>query len=201
MSHSDSDIENGSDVPEEFTYVQGIHQEEKIRKVERENKARLLEIIVSFYRVAREGKERRRKWAQRRAGASGENKEAKRAKETEEVNDGEENESDQDALGTGGMLPSDIVKLLAAREKQVFSSDSEDEKRPDKKPTSRKKRQPESSGEDTVILKDIPPPQCIKNSLDFLKKRKMQVPRSSSVLNNSNKALRLLSNTGLLYKK
>ncbi|KAK6923466.1 hypothetical protein RJ641_011770 [Dillenia turbinata] len=174
MSHSISDIENDYDVPEEFTHEQGIHQEENIRK------------------------ERRRKWAQRRAGASGENKGAKRATETEEVNDGEENEADQEALGTGGMLPSDIVKLLAAREKQVFLSDSEDEEKADEKPTSRKKRLPESSGEDTVILKDIPPPQCMQNSLDFLKKRKMQVPRSSSVLNNTNKALRLLSNTGLL---
>lgn len=52
-----------------------------------------------------------------------------------------------------------------------------------------------------VILKEIPPPQCLENSMDFLKKRKMQVSRSPAVLNNSNQALRLLSKTGLLSNK
>ncbi|KAM0028387.1 hypothetical protein Hdeb2414_s0019g00551041 [Helianthus debilis subsp. tardiflorus] len=49
-----------------------------------------------------------------------------------------------------------------------------------------------------VILKEIPPPPCLHNSLEFLKKRKMQVPRSSAILDNSNQALRFLSSSGLL---
>lgn len=51
---------------------------------------------------------------------------------------------------------------------------------------------------DTVLLNEIPPAQCLQNSLEFLKKRKMQVPRSNAVLKNSHKALRLLSSSGLL---
>ncbi|KAK0604484.1 hypothetical protein LWI29_016119 [Acer saccharum] len=131
------------------------------------------------------------------------------------------------------MLPSDIVELLASREKydascslcvwfecanscymyrtysfqiltkmssffcrQVFLSDSEDEKAEVKcNPTKKKKK---SSRLETVILNDMPPPECLKNSLEFLKKRKTQVARSYAVLNNPNKALRLLSTSGLL---
>ncbi|KAJ4963708.1 hypothetical protein NE237_023647 [Protea cynaroides] len=47
---------------------------------------------------------------------------------------------------------------------------------------------------------DIPPAQCLQNFLEFLKQRKMQVSRSSSVLNNPNQALRLLSSCDLLSK-
>ncbi|MFS8033429.1 hypothetical protein Hanom_Chr17g01569431 [Helianthus anomalus] len=67
------------------------------------------------------------------------------------------------------MLPDDIVKLLAANEKMEL-----------------------------VILKEIPPHLCLQNSLDFLKKHNMQVPRSFAVLDNSNQALRFLSLFGLL---
>ncbi|KAK1261250.1 hypothetical protein QJS04_geneDACA002204 [Acorus gramineus] len=52
---------------------------------------------------------------------------------------------------------------------------------------------------EAVILKDIPPPQCLQNSKDFLMKRKMQVSRSPSTLNNANQALRLVSSCGGLH--
>ncbi|KAK9285518.1 hypothetical protein L1049_024712 [Liquidambar formosana] len=173
--------EYDSDAPEEFTSEQGVQLDEEIRKVQKENKAR----------VVREGKERRRQWAKRKTPRS--------SKGGETVEDVIETETHQQSVGSGGMLPNDIVKLLATREKQVFLSDSEEEKA-EEKPSSRRKRA-KSSGLEPVILKDIPPAQCIQNSMEFLKKRKMQVSRSTSVLNNSNQALRLLSSSGLLSNK
>ncbi|XP_075653283.1 uncharacterized protein LOC142623717 [Castanea sativa] len=172
--------DNDSDAPEELTYEQGAQQDEEIRKVQKENKTR----------VVREEKERRRKWAQNltpRPSRKGES--AKDAKEAET----------QESIGNDGMLPNDIVNVLAAREKKVFLSDSDDEKA-EVKPTKRKKKS-KTSGIETVILKDIGPPQCLQSSLEFLKQRKMQVSRSSSVLNNSNQALRLLSTSGVISKK
>ncbi|KAJ4714995.1 UDP-N-acetylmuramoyl-L-alanyl-D-glutamate--2, 6-diaminopimelate ligase [Melia azedarach] len=169
-----------SDAPEEFTAEQGLQQDEQIRKVQKENKDR----------VRREGKERRRLWAQRKTPRP-----AKGDEDIQNVAEAEP-EPENESLGTAGMLPSDIVEMLAAREKQVFLSDSEDEKA-EVKPSSKRKKK-KSSGLDPVILNDIPPPECLKSSLEFLKKRKMQVPRSSAVLNNSNQALRLLSTSGLL---
>ncbi|KAL6957105.1 hypothetical protein U1Q18_045627, partial [Sarracenia purpurea var. burkii] len=144
--------------------------------------------------VIREGKERRRQWALKKT--------PRRSRRDESILDSVETETIQESHANGGMLPTDIVKLLAAREKQVFLSDSEGEKEDKtmKKPTSNKKRS-KSSGLEPVILKDIPPPQCSDNSLEFLKKRKMQISRSSSVLNNSKQALRLLSTSGLLSRK
>ncbi|CAK9185448.1 unnamed protein product [Ilex paraguariensis] len=82
---------------------------------------------------------------------------------------------------------------------KIFPSDSEEDKI-EKKPTSKKKRS-KTSGLEPVILKDIPPAQCLQNSLEFLKKRKMQVSRSVAVLKNSDQALRFLSTSGLLSKK
>ncbi|KAK1588484.1 hypothetical protein Q3G72_023817 [Acer saccharum] len=116
--------------------------------------------------VVREGKERRRLWAQRktpRSSKRGENKECER------IQDVAETEPEKESTANVRMLPSDIVDLLASREKL-----------------------------ETFTLNDMPPPQCLKNSLEFLKKRKTQVARSYVVLNNPNKALRLLSTTGLL---
>lgn len=153
--------------------------------------------MIEFFpfRAVREKKESRReshlKWAEKLTPRpSGKGQNAKDAVEAEA----------QESMGNEGMLPNDIVKVLAAREKQVFLSDSEDEKA-EVKPTKRK-RKPKTSGLVTVILKDTgPPAQCLQSSLEFLKKRKMQVSRSSSVLNNSNQALRLLSTSGLISKK
>ncbi|KAL0430324.1 UNVERIFIED_CONTAM: hypothetical protein Sradi_0658400 [Sesamum radiatum] len=151
MSTSDREVDSESDAPEEVTFQEGMQQDEEIGKVQRENKAR----------VVREGKERRRKWAQKLTARSLPKEESRR----DEV----ETETHEESQANKGMLPDEIVKILAEREKL-----------------------------EPVILKDIPPPQCVQNSLEFLKKRKMQVPRSSAVLNNSNQALRLLSTSGLL---
>ncbi|XP_059642839.1 uncharacterized protein LOC132284726 [Cornus florida] len=170
-----------SDAPEEFTAEQGIQQDEEIRKVQRENKVR----------VVREGKERRRQWAQKIT--------PRPSRGNESIKAVVETGTNQESLDTGGMLPNDIVELLAAREKHVFLSDSEEEDTK-KKPSSKKKR-PKNSGPEPVILNDIPPAQCLHNSLEFLKKRKMRVSRSSAVLNNSNQALRLISTSGLLGNK
>ncbi|KAL4369199.1 hypothetical protein GQ457_05G013200 [Hibiscus cannabinus] len=177
---SDREEDYDSDAPEEFTNQQGIKQDEKIRKIQKENKARVL----------REGKERRRLWAQR-----------KTQRQSAKVENGQEDaeaEIDEESQAKKGMLPTDIVEMLASREKQVFLSDSEDEKaKVDPTPKKRKKK---NTGLEPVILKDIPPPPCLQSSMEFLKKRKMQVPRSSSVLKNSNQVLRLscaLSTSGL----
>uniref|UniRef100_A0A6N2LAC8 Uncharacterized protein n=1 Tax=Salix viminalis TaxID=40686 RepID=A0A6N2LAC8_SALVM len=185
-----------SDAPEEFTAVQGIQQDEEIRRVQKESKAR----------VVREAKEKRRRLAQRKT--------AQPPKVNESVLDVVEaeieTESGKESLGSGGMLPSDIVQLLAAQEKiltkrtcavcrKVFLSDSDDEKAEEKR--LRKKKKCRSLGNETVILKDMAPPQCIQNSLEFLKKKKMQLSRSSSVLNNPGQALRLISSSGLFSKK
>ncbi|XP_058084507.1 uncharacterized protein LOC131232282 [Magnolia sinica] len=97
----------------------------------------------------------------------------------------------QEAQRTEGMLPSDVVNLLAAREKQTFHLDSEDEIADDKLTLEKKKSK--FSGGGAVLLTNIPPAQCLHNSIEFLKKRKAQVSRSTSVLKNSNQALRLLS--------
>ncbi|CAK9151534.1 unnamed protein product [Ilex paraguariensis] len=174
--------DSDSEAPEEFTSQQGIQQDEEIRKVENENKAR----------IVREGKERRRQWAQKLT--------PRPSSASDTVQDRIETETHEETQNNKGMLPDDIVQLLAAREKKVFLSDSEEEK-VEKKRTSKKKRAAKSSGLEPVILKDIPPSQCSQNSLEFLKKRKMQVSRSSAVLKNSNQALRFLATSGLLSKQ
>ncbi|BBH07849.1 hypothetical protein Prudu_019895, partial [Prunus dulcis] len=121
-----------SDAPEELTAEQGIQQDEELSKVQKENKAR----------VVREGKERRRQWAQRKTPK----KTPQPSAGVESVQDAPETETHQESLGSAGMLPSNIVELLAAREKV-----------------------------DTVILKETPAPKCLQNSLAFLEKRKMQL--------------------------
>ncbi|KAM0933910.1 hypothetical protein DsansV1_C34g0226571 [Dioscorea sansibarensis] len=176
------EIDSGSDAPEELTAEQSIRQHEEIKKVQKENKLRL------FLVEAHEGKERRRQWAQRRT---------KEKPTKENVTEVSETEEQPEPPNIPGMLPSNIVSLLAAREKVVFSSDSEEDTH--HKPTTRKKKQ-KKSGPDTVVLKDIPSAECAKSSLEFLKRRKTQVARSSAVLKNANQALRLLSSQGLVSK-
>lgn len=176
-----------SDAPEEFTAEQGIQQDEEIRRVQKESKAR----------VVREAKEKRRRLAQRKTAQPPKVNESVR--DVVEAKTETETETEKESLGSGGMLASDIVQLLAAREKKVFLSDSEDENAEEKRLPKKKKRR--SLGKETVILKEMAPPQCIQNSLEFLKKKKMQLSRSSSVLNNPNQALRLISTSGLFSKK
>lgn len=153
----------------------------QIRKVQKESKAR----------VVRQEKERRRSWAQKRTPKP---KEGSKVKEAVEIVAQEE----PLAQAETGMLPSNVVEMLAAREKKVFQSDSEDEK-VEEKPNKRKRKN-KSSGSGPVILNEIPPAPCLQSSLEFLKNRKMQVHRSSSVLNNSSQALRFLSSSGVLSK-
>ncbi|KAG9456736.1 hypothetical protein H6P81_001244 [Aristolochia fimbriata] len=174
------DSDESSDAPEEFTSEQGIRQDSEIKKIQWQNKTR----------VAREAKERRRKSALRKTKVE-EKTAANAISEPEQPQ--EENEEQE---GLHGMLPKHIVDVLAAREKQTFHSDSEDEATRQKQTP--KKRKTRKTGSDPVILKDIPPAQCLQNSMEFLKKRKMNVSRSHAVLKSSNQALRLLSTTGLL---
>ncbi|CAK9315204.1 unnamed protein product [Citrullus colocynthis] len=173
--------DSDSDAPEEFTAEQGVQQDEEIRKVQKESKAR----------VVREGKERRRLWAEKKT--------PRPSKKGEIVEDLAEPCRDNDQIIKLGMLPSNIVQLLVDREKQVFSSDPGDEKPAIKPKLKRKKTK--SSGIEMVLLSERTPSQCLQNSLEFLKKRKMKITRSSSVLDNPNQALRLLSTSGLLTKK
>ncbi|XP_020973581.1 uncharacterized protein LOC107628985 isoform X3 [Arachis ipaensis] len=101
-----------------------------------------------------------------------------------------------------GFLPDDVVKMLAAREKQVFLPYYEGEEEKAKtKPAASKKRKSKKSGLEPVILSELGPPQCLQGALEFLKKRKMSVQRSSSALNNSNRAFRLLSKSGVILQK
>ncbi|KAL2905729.1 Glycerol-3-phosphate acyltransferase, partial [Bienertia sinuspersici] len=145
--------------------------------------------------VRQEKKERRKKWAERLTPRQ--KLKAETAEDNDEMVEDEEGvDASSQSLANKGMLPNDIVNLLAAREKQVFLSDSEDEK-VEKKPKSKKKKA-KISGVETVILNELPPAHCVQSSLEFLNKRKTQVPRSAAVLTNSNQALRLLSSSGLL---
>ncbi|CAI0554329.1 unnamed protein product [Linum tenue] len=204
-----------SDAPEEFTAEQGIELDAEIRKIQKENKSR----------IAREGKALRRKWAERKTPRPSK-KGDEGVQDTVETEDGDEEDG---SLTAKGMLPSDIVQQLAAREKycsllslfpsiclgtgfqlltrgcqpclcrKVFFTESDDEDGNAKLPPRKKKAR--GSGPQTVILNEISPPPCLQNSLEFLKKNKMRLSRSSAVLNNSSQALRFISTSGLLSKK
>lgn len=67
------------------------------------------------YRVVREGKERRRQWAQRITPRPSQ------GQKVENVQDVTDSETQNESVGNKGMLPNDIVELLAAREKYVFA--------------------------------------------------------------------------------
>ncbi|CAJ1929839.1 unnamed protein product [Sphenostylis stenocarpa] len=175
--------DNDSDAPEEFTTEQGLLQDEEIQKIKREN----------ISRVLREGKERRRKWAQNITPRP-----SKAVEKSQKVKDSEPHEEPNTA---DGFLPQNIVQMLAAREKHVLFSETNEEKDDETKPATSRKRKSRKLGLKPVILSEIGPPQCSNSALEFLKERKMSVPRSSSVLNNSNQALRLLSTSGVLGRK
>lgn len=67
------------------------------------------------YRVTREGKERRKRWAQRRT-SSKPDKKAPKEVEDEDTKQSEENE---ETNTMPGMLPTSVIEILAAREKYV----------------------------------------------------------------------------------
>ncbi|CAN6243341.1 unnamed protein product [Urochloa humidicola] len=176
-------MDNGSDsdsAPEELTAVQGVEKHEEISKVEKD----------SAVRATQEGKERRKRWAQRRTSSKPDTQEQNET-EDQDANQSEENE---ETRTIPGMLPSSVIEMLAAREKQTFSSDSEEESV--KQKVQKKKRKIKTSGPETILLKDVRATQHVKNALDFLEQRKNKVPRSNAVLKNANKALRLLSSKG-----
>ncbi|KAJ1703623.1 hypothetical protein LUZ63_003402 [Rhynchospora breviuscula] len=184
--------QSDSDAPEELTVGEGIRQHEEIRKAQRDH----------VVRVAKEGKERRRQRAQKRALAKSE-KEKNEAKRNKSLGDDQlEQEREEENQVVPGMLPKDIVDILAAREKQTFASDSEEEIDDQKGAQKKKnKKRRENKGPETVVLSDMPPPQCLTSSVDFLNRRKMLTPRSTSVLKNADRALRLLSTKGGLLSK
>ncbi|KAJ4866258.1 hypothetical protein Rs2_52220 [Raphanus sativus] len=173
--NSDSDSDGP---PEEFTQEQAKVEDAALRKIQRDNKAR----------VAREKKESRRHLAEKITPKKSRKIESFEEEEAEE----EEEEEDPEALANKGFLSKDVIDFLAEREKPKNSSDFEEEEEETNKEHPRKKKL-KSSGIETVIYKEIPPPECLKTGLDFLKKRKAQVPRSSSVLKNSTQALRLIT--------
>ncbi|XP_010437274.1 PREDICTED: uncharacterized protein LOC104721063 [Camelina sativa] len=185
MSDNNKDHDSDSDAPEEFTQEQAKLEDEALRKIQRENKAR----------ITREKKERRKHMAEQIT--------PRKSKDIETVVDiveeeAEEPEDNSEALAKKGFLSKDIIDFLAEREKQKAGSDSEEEEIIDEVP--RKKKQ-KSSGVETVIYKDIPPPECLKSGLDFLKMRRAQVPRSSSVIKNSGQALRLATGAASAKKQ
>ncbi|RLN08664.1 uncharacterized protein C2845_PM11G00680 [Panicum miliaceum] len=174
-------MDSGSDfesAPEELTAVQGVQKHEEISKVEKD----------SVIRVTREGKERRKRWAKRRASSK---PDKQGPKEIEDQN-AQQSEENEETHTMPGMLPSSVIEMLAAREKQTFPSDSEEEN----VQKVQKKKRMKTSGPETILLKDVRSTQQVKNALDFLVQRKNQVPRSNAVLKHANKALRLLSSKG-----
>lgn len=68
---------------------------------------------LAQYRVIREGKERRRLWAQKLT--------PRPTRKGESVQDAVGDETQQESVGNEGMLPDDIVKAIAAREKYDLS--------------------------------------------------------------------------------
>ncbi|WVZ77587.1 hypothetical protein U9M48_025440 [Paspalum notatum var. saurae] len=176
-------MDSGSDsdsAPEELTAVQGVEKHEEISKVEKD----------SAIRITQEGKERRKRWAQRRTSSKPDKQAQKKVKDK----DTKQSEENEETHTMPGMLPSSVIEMLAAREKQTFSSDSEEENV--KQKVQKRKKRTKTSGPEIVLLKDARATQHVKSALDFLEQRKNRVPRSNAVLKNANKALRLLSSKG-----
>ncbi|KAL3525747.1 hypothetical protein ACH5RR_014119 [Cinchona calisaya] len=121
-------------------------------------------------RVICKGKERWRKWAQKLI--------PRPSREEENIEDMKEIKTKQKSRDNHGMLPDEIVKLLAVSEKKVLSSDSGEEK-PKRKPTLSKKRTK----------------RLVYGAFPMLPEF-TGVSRSSAILNNSDRALRLLSTSG-----
>ncbi|CAM0946428.1 unnamed protein product [Alopecurus aequalis] len=172
-------MDSGSDsdgAPEELTAVQGVEKHEEISKVEKD----------SAVRVTKEEKDRRKRWAQRKT-SSKPNK--KKPLKVEDKDAKVEEVEDEETHAMPGTLPKSVIAMLAAREKQTFASDSEEENINQK--VQKKKKKMKTSRPETILLKDVRSTQHVQNALDFLNHRKNQVSRSNAVLKNSNKAMRL----------
>ncbi|KAJ4868429.1 hypothetical protein Rs2_46096 [Raphanus sativus] len=109
------------------------------------------------------------------------------------MSDNKDHNSDSDSDGAPEEFTQETVSLIR-RQKNVSDSKEEEAKHP-------RKKKLKSSGIETVIYKEIPPPECLKTGLDFLKNRKAQVPRSSSILTNSSQALRLVTGASSAKKQ
>jgi hypothetical protein len=72
--------------------------------------------MLWYCRVAKEGKERRRKWAQKKTAAKSEKK-SDNAISNKETDDDHLEQEPEEKQVIPGMLPKDIVDILAAREK------------------------------------------------------------------------------------
>lgn len=91
-----------------------------------------------------------------------------------------------------GTLPKSVIEMLAAREKQTFTSDSEEENVSQKVQKKKKRLKTTITGPETILLKDVRSTEHIKKALEFLNHRKNQVPRSNAVLKNRS-AMRLFN--------
>ncbi|XP_047076492.1 uncharacterized protein LOC124686647 [Lolium rigidum] len=173
-------MDSGSDsdgAPEELTAVQGVEKHEEISKVEKD----------SAVRATKEEKDRRKRWAKRKTSSKPDKKKPLKVEDTDAK--AEEEVEDEETHAMPGTLPKNVIEMLAAREKQTFSSDSEEENVNQK--VQKKKKKLKTSGPETILLKDVRSTQHVKNALDFLNHRKNQVPRSNAVLKNSHTAMRL----------
>ncbi|VVB09976.1 unnamed protein product [Arabis nemorensis] len=172
MSDSDSD-----GPPEEYTQEQAKLEDAALRKIQRE----------SIARAAREKKERRKRLAEKLTPRKSRKVETFEDVEEQEPEEQEQpEEEDSESLAKKGFLSQNIIDFLAKGQKKKFASDSEEEEVKEEIPRKKKEK---SSGIETVIYREIPPPACTEGASDFLKKRKAQVPRSSSVLKKSGQAV------------
>jgi len=173
-------MDSGSDsdgAPEELTAVQGVEKHEEISKVEKD----------SAVRATQEDKDRRKRWAKRKTSSKPVKKKPLKI-EDKDVK-AEEEDEDEETYAMPGTLPKSVIEMLAAREKQTFSSDSEEEDVNQK--VQKKKKKLKTSGPETILLKDVRSTQHMRNALNFLDHRKKLVPRSNAVLKNSHTAMRL----------
>ena len=171
-------MDSGSDsdgAPEELTAVQGVEKHEEISKVEKD----------SAVRATQEEKDRRKRWAQRKTSSKPNKKKPLKVED-------KDTEVDEETHAMPGTLPKSVIEMLAAREKQTFSSDSEEENVNQNVQKKKKRLKTATTGPETILLKDVRSTEHIKKALEFLSRRKNQVPRSNAVLKNPN-AMRLFN--------
>ncbi|XP_044951908.1 uncharacterized protein LOC123402096 [Hordeum vulgare subsp. vulgare] len=171
-------MDSGSEsdgAPEELTAVQGVEKHEEISKVEKD----------SAVRATQEEKDRRKRWAQRKTSSNPKKKKPLKVED-------KDTEVDEETRAMPGTLPKSVIEMLAAREKQTFTSDSEEENVSQKVQKKKKRLKTTITGPETILLKDVRSTEHIKKALEFLNHRKNQVPRSNAVLKNRS-AMRLFN--------
>ncbi|CAH2076322.1 unnamed protein product [Thlaspi arvense] len=151
MSDNKDHSSDSDDAPEEITQEQAMLEDAALRKVLRENKAR----------VSREKKESRRFLAEKLT--------PKKSRKIETFEEEEEAEEDREALAKKGFLSKNIIDFLAEREKQKNGSDSEVEEANE---IPRKKKQ-KSSGS-SAILKNSGQALRLVTGAAFAKKQRQR---------------------------